>query len=388
MKIAIIHDWLVELGGAEKVLESIINVFPDADVFSLVCSLSKKQLKMLGINKQVRTSFIQKLPMGMKNYRIYLPFMPMAIQQLDLSEYDLIISSSYCVAKGVLTGPDQLHICYCHSPVRYAWDLQGQYLKENGMDKGIKSFLARLVLNKIRDFDVRSSFAVDKYIANSTFIQRRILKFYRRESKIIFPPVDTSSFLLCEDKDDYYITCSRLVPYKKIDLIVNAFRNMPEKTLLVIGQGPEYNHLTELLPDNVKLLGYVEYEALITYIQRAKAFVYAAQEDFGIVPVEAQACGTPVIGFGKGGLLDTVIDGVTGVYFTQQTIESIVEAVSRFESSKGMASAAEISWHARQFGSERFEAELSAYIELLVQEHLRTINDFPSNYYMHQKPRV
>jgi glycosyltransferase involved in cell wall biosynthesis len=373
MKVAVVHDWLIDMGGAEKVLKSILNIYPDADVFSLVCGMTDKQLSSLGINKPVETSFIQRLPFGLKKYRSYLPLMPLAIQQLDLSSYDLIISSSYCVAKGVITGPDQIHVCYCHSPVRYAWDLQGQYLKESGMDKGLKSVLARYFLNKIRDFDVRSSFAVDHFIANSSFIQRRIEKFYRRNSEVIFPPVDTNSFTLCAEKEDYYITCSRLVPYKKVDLIVNAFKTMPSKKLIVVGEGPDYNKINDNLPENVTLLGFVEYDELIERIQKAKAFVYAAEEDFGIVPVEAQACGTPVIGYGKGGLVDTVIDGTTGIHFYSQTVEAIVDAVSAFENQETLASASEISSHAKQFGTTRFEQELKSYIEDKLTEHVEHI---------------
>lgn len=375
MKVAIIHDWLTDMGGAEKVLKSIINLYPDADLFSLVCSMSKEQLSSLGINQPVNTSFIQNLPWGNKKYRSYLPFMPFAIEQFDLSKYDLIISSSYCVAKGVITGPDQLHVSYCHSPVRYAWDLQHQYLKETGITKGVKSILARYFLNKLRNFDVRSSFAVDNYIANSTFIQRRINKFYRRESEIIFPPVDTDSFKLQEEKQDYYVTCARLVPYKKVDLIVDSFKSMPDKKLVVVGEGPDFKKIKATLPNNVKLLGFLEYDALIKQIQNAKAFIYAAEEDFGIVPVEAQACGTPVIGYGKGGLIDTVKNGVTGIHFYEQTTSSIIKAINRFEDqSSQLAVAKDISNHAIQFGSQRFERELQEYINQAISLHQIKLN--------------
>ncbi|GGB75179.1 glycosyltransferase [Shewanella inventionis] len=369
MKVAVVHDWLTDLGGAEKVLKSIINIYPNADIYTIVCGMNNEQLSSLGILKPVNTSFIQRLPFGIKKYRSYLPLMPLAIQQFDLSSYDLIISSSYCVAKGVLTGPDQLHISYCHSPVRYAWDLQGQYLKESGIESGFKSILARYFLNKIRDFDVRSSFAVDKYVANSTFIQRRIMKFYRRESEVIYPPVDTESFTLVENRQNYYITCSRLVPYKKVDLIVNAFKSLPDRHLLVVGDGPDYKRIKESLPPNVTLLGFLEYSDLISKIQNAKAFIYAAEEDFGIVPVEAQACGTPVIGYGKGGLIDTVKNGITGIHFYKQTTASIIEAVKKFENSVTLVSAKEISQHAQKFGSERFENELSDFINEAIELH-------------------
>lgn len=362
MKVAVIHDWLIDFGGAEKVLKSIMNLYPEADVYSVVCGMTTKELANLGINKPVTTTFIQKMPWGIKKYKAYLPLMPLAIQQLDLSSYDLVISSSYCVAKGVITGPDQKHISYCHSPVRYAWDLQAQYLKESGIETGLKSMLARWFLNGIRDFDVRSSFAVDEFIANSTFIQRRIMKFYRRESTVIFPPVDTDSFTLCEEKEDYYVTCCRLVPYKKVGLIVESFKSLPDKKLIVVGDGPEYAKIKAMAPDNVTLVGYAKYQDLIGYIQKAKAFIYAAEEDFGIVPVEAQACGTPVIGYGKGGLLDTVIDGVTGLHFEKQCTESIIKAIAKFENQNCLVDAAEISAHALKFSRERFEMELAAYI--------------------------
>ena len=380
MRVAIVHDWLTEMGGAEKVLNSIINLYPNADFFSLVCGMSKEQLASLGINKSVTTSFIQKLPFGVKKYRAYLPLMPLAIQQLDLSEYDLVISSNYCVAKGVRTGPDQLHICYCHSPVRYAWDLQEQYLKDSGISSGLKSILARFFLNKIRDFDVRSSFAVDKYIANSSFIQRRIEKYYRRESVIIHPPVDINSFSLQIKKQDHYVICSRLVSYKKVELIVNAFRFLPTKKLIVVGDGPDYNKIKAKLPSNVTMLGFLEHNKLIKEIQNAKAFIYAAEEDFGIVPVEAQSCGTPVIGYGKGGLIDTVEDGVTGIYFSQQTTYSLIKAIIKFEaSSTHLASAKNISEHAHQFSTQRFERQMSEFIDKMIFDHQQSLNAPTSN---------
>ncbi|BCE00395.1 glycosyltransferase [Marinicellulosiphila megalodicopiae] len=368
MKVAVIHDWLIDFGGAEKVLKSIMNIYPDADVFTVVCAMSKDELSTLGINKPVTSTFIQRLPFGVKKYKTYLPLMPLAIQQLDLSEYDLIISSSYCVAKGVLTGPDQTHISYCHSPVRYAWDLQSQYLKESGIEKGLKSMLARLFLNRIRDFDVRSSFAVDYFISNSSFISRRIKKFYRRDSNIIFPPVDTSDFKLEENKEDYYVTCCRLVPYKKVGLIVDTFNQLPDKKLIVVGSGPEFETIKSKAKDNIEMIGFAKYQDLIKYIQKAKAFIYAAEEDFGIVPVEAQACGTPVIGFGKGGLLDTVIDQKTGIHFKHQTVESMLEAIELFESQTTLDSPKQISEHALQFSRERFEAELQNYINKCYNE--------------------
>lgn len=334
MKIAIIHDWLVTYAGSERVLEQMLNVFPDADLFSLVDFLPPDQREFIQ-NKHVTTSFVQKLPFAKKKYRQYLPFMPLAIEQFDLSAYDIVLSSSHAVAKGVITGPDQLHVSYIHSPMRYAWDLQYQYLRESGLDKGIKSWPVRWMLHKIRQWDVCTSNGIDHIIANSRFIARRIMKVYRRESTLIYPPVDVESFTFYEEKEDFYLTASRMVPYKKIDLIVEAFAQMPDKKLVVIGDGPDFKKIQAKSGKNIELLGYQPSEVLKEYMQRARAFVFAAEEDFGIIPVEAQACGTPVIAYGKGGALETIkgLDDShpTGVFFKEQSVGAIIQAIRLFE---------------------------------------------------------
>jgi glycosyltransferase involved in cell wall biosynthesis len=336
-RVAIIHDWLVLYGGAERVLRELIVLFPDCDLFTIVDFLSDTDRIYL-FGKQAKTSFIQKLPFARSKYRSYLPLMPFAVEQFDLSKYDLIISSSYAVAKGVITGPDQTHICYCHSPIRYAWDLQHQYLQQTGLNHGIKSFIARLILHYIRLWDSRTANGVDTFIANSTYIARRITKIYRRDAEVIFPPVDNANFFLLPEKEDFYLTASRLVPYKRVDLIVEAFTRMPQRRLIVIGDGPEMERIRELAGPNIALLGYQSNAVLCDHLQRARAFVFAAEEDFGILPVEAQACGTPVIAFGKGGALDSIIgldDGSgrrpTGVFFESQTVDSLMDAVERFD---------------------------------------------------------
>ena len=260
--------------------------------------------------------------------------MPLAIEQFDLSEYDLIISSSFAVAKGVITGPDQLHVSYVHSPIRYAWDLQYEYLKTSGLNRGLKGWIAKWQLHKIRLWDYRTANGVDAWIANSSFIARRIWKIYRREASIIYPPVDVTNYLPSESRKEHYFTLSRLVPYKRIDLIVEAFGQMPDKELVVIGDGPEAHKIRALCPKNVELLGYQSAETVQEYMKTAKAFIFAAQEDFGIVPVEAQACGVPVIAYGKGGVLDTVKDGETGLLFYEQTVPGLVDAVKHFEDIK------------------------------------------------------
>ena len=320
MKIAIIHDWLVTYAGAERVLEQMLNVFPNSDLFSLVDFLPEDNRDFIQ-NKPVKTSYIQKLPFAKKQYRSYLPLMPFAVEQFDLSEYDLIISSSHAVAKGVITGPDQLHICMCYSPIRYAWDLQHQYLKEAGLDKGVKGFIAKRILHRIRIWDISSANGVDKFIAISNFIKRRIEKVYRRSSTVIYPPVYTEDFNLSSGpRKDFYLTASRMVPYKKIDLIVETFsKNFPDKKLIVIGEGPDFKKIQNIAASNVTLLGYQKFNVLKEHLSNAKAFIFAAEEDFGIAPLEAQASGTPVIAFGKGGALETIKglsdDEPTGVFF-------------------------------------------------------------------------
>lgn len=334
MKIAIVCDWLVSFGGAERVLSHIIDCFPDADLFAVVDFLEEKT-RLLLKNKPVKTTFIQKFPFAKKYYRSYLPWMPLAIEQLDLSAYDLVISSSHAIAKGVLTGPDQVHISYVHSPMRYAWDLQHQYLRESGLNKGLKGYLAQKILHKMRLWDLRTANGVDYFIANSNYIARRIYKTYRRDAEVIYPPVETSLFTPYEKKENFYLTASRMVPYKKMDLIVETFATLPDKKLIVIGDGPDMNKIKSKAASNIEFLGFQPTEKLIYYLQRAKAFVFAAEEDFGLLPLEAQSAGTPVIAYGKGGALETVRgldqDNPTGVFFAEQSIASLIEGIQTFE---------------------------------------------------------
>jgi len=300
MRVAVIHDWLYIVGGAERVLQSILRCYPDADVFCLFDILPDSDRAKLGLPRS-NTTFIQKLPFLKKLHRQYLPLMPLAIEQLDLSRYDLIISSSHAVAKGVLTGPDQIHISYVHSPMRYAWDLQHQYLRESGMVSGIKSMLARTLLHKMRLWDARTANAVDEYVANSRFIGRRIRKLYGRAASVIYPPVDVPENFEPVRKEGFFFTASRLVPYKNTRAIVEAFKQMPDDRLLVAGRGPEMERLKAIATPNVTFLGFVPDNKLAQLMSAARAFVFAAEEDFGIVVVEAQGRGTPVIAYGKGG---------------------------------------------------------------------------------------
>ncbi|SHI49427.1 glycosyltransferase family 4 protein [Pollutimonas bauzanensis] len=361
MKIAIVHDWLVTFAGAERVLAELIKLWPQADLFSVIDFLSDADRTKLS-GKHAKTTLIQNLPKAKTRYQMYLPFMPFAIEQVDLSGYDLVISSSHAVAKGVITGPDQLHICYCYSPIRYAWDMQHQYLAETGLDSGLKGFLARLLLFKVRNWDHRTSNGVDYFISDSDYIGRRIRKAYRRDSTTIYPNVAIDDFPLHTAKEDFYLTASRMVPYKKMDLVVRAFAAMPDKKLVVIGEGPQYNKIKQAITPNVTLLGYQPFDVLRDHMQRARAFVFAAEEDFGIVPVEAQACGTPVIAFGKGGARETVAEGKTGIFFNEQTEKSIQAAVRMFEADFRVDPAA-IRQHAEYFSTERFRREIKNFVE-------------------------
>lgn len=363
MKIAIVQEWLVTVGGSDKVVKAILDVFPDADIYTLVAK--KEVCDELGIPwEKVHTSFIQKMPLGTKKHRAYLPLFPFAIEQFDLRGYDVIISSSHCVAKGVLTKADQLHICYCHSPIRYCWDMYNEYLEESHLDKGLKSWSVRWMLHPIRKFDAVAGNRVDYYISNSDYVGQRIRKTYRRKATTIHPNIDISHFELCDDKQDYYLASSRLVAYKKIDTIIEAFNQMPDKKLVVIGGGPNLDAYRKLAKENVTVMGYQPFDVLKEKMQHAKAFVFAADEDFGMIPIEAQSCGTPVIAYGHGGSLETVNGGKTGLFFYEQTPEAIVEAVNKFEAMGNHPfSPKDCRQWAEGFSEERFKREIKEFVE-------------------------
>ena len=368
MKVAMIHDWLVTYAGAERVLEQMLHVLPQADVFSLIDFVPESQRSFLG-GRAVRTSFLQRLPGARTHYRHLLPLMPFAIEQFDLAGYDLVVSSSYAVAKGVLTGPDQLHLCMCYSPMRYAWDLQHQYLRESGLERGVRSLLARWLLHRMRNWDARTGAGVDEFMAISRFVARRIRKVYRRESTVIYPPVDTDAFTPDDGtpRESFYLTVSRLVPYKRIDLIVDAFAGMPDRALVVIGDGPEAGRLRSRAPANVRLLGEQPFPALLDHLRRARALVFAAEEDFGIVPLEAQACATPVIAFGKGGALETIrgLDHPqpTGVFFQEQSASALQAAVATFEREAARIKPEACRHNALRFRCSLFREEFGAFVQ-------------------------
>lgn len=377
MRVAIVHDWLVTYAGAERVLEQMLCCYPSADLFSVVDYLPPDQRGFIQ-NKTVTTSFVQRFPFAKEKYRQFLPLMPLAVEQFDLSEYDLVISSSHAVAKGVLTSPGQLHLCMCYSPIRYAWDLQHQYLKETGLDKGCKGWVAKWLLHKIRIWDVRTANGVDEFMAISNFIACRIWKVYRRKSKVVYPPVDIHAFELQEEKESFYLTASRMVPYKKIDLIVEAFSAMPERRLVVIGDGPDFAKIKSKAGSNVELLGYQSFEVLRDHMQRARAFVFAAEEDFGIAPLEAQACGTPVVAFGKGGALETIrgldVERPTGIFFSEQSIEAIKSVVIEFEKNAAKITPTACRENAERFSPERFKREFMDFVEFRWSEFKEGLN--------------
>ncbi|AEX53464.1 glycosyltransferase [Rahnella aquatilis CIP 78.65 = ATCC 33071] len=366
VSVGIVADWLVTFAGSEKVIAEFIKLYPQADVYSVVDFLSDESRKKF-YGKEATTSFIQRLPFAKKKYQQYLPLMPLAIEQLDVTGHDIVLSSSHAVAKGVLTGPDQLHISYVHSPIRYAWDFQHQYLREAGLNKGLKGKLARWFLHKIRIWDYRTANGVDHFIANSQFIARRIKKVYGRDADVIYPPVDVERFTLQENKEDFYFTASRMVPYKRIDLIVEAFSQMPDKKLVVIGDGSEMTKIKSRAGSNIEILGYQPDEVMQDYMRRTRAFVFAAEEDFGITPVEAQASGTPVIAFGKGGVLETIRpygeSNATGVFFAEQTAESLIQAVHHFDKIKDSILPRDCRENALKFSAQRFHDELDEYIK-------------------------
>jgi glycosyltransferase involved in cell wall biosynthesis len=364
--IALMHEWFTTLAGSEKVVEQFAGMYPKADIFCVYADPEFVKKTEFLQSRSLKTTFIQNFPGAEKRFRSYLPFMPLAVEQLDFSPYDLVISSNHAVAKGILTGPDQLHISYVHSPMRYAWDLQHQYLRESGLETGLKGWLAKLILHKMRMWDTRTASGVDHFIANSNFIARRIKKVYGRTADVIYPPVDVDAFSTCSNKENFYLTASRLVPYKKMDLIVEAFSTMPDKRLIVIGDGIDFEKIKAKAGKNVEMLGYQPFSVLKDMMQKAKAFVFAAEEDFGITPVEAQACGTPVIAFGKGGVLEIVRStGLepTGIFFEEQKIASVCAAIDEFERRQDEFQPDACRRNAERFSVARFNSEFSTYVD-------------------------
>ncbi|MDD5676206.1 MAG: glycosyltransferase [Chitinivibrionales bacterium] len=360
MKTAIIHEWLVTQAGAESVLQSIYQLYP-GDLFTLFHDPDGLR-DTPWEHVPVRTSMLQRLPLGKKHHRAFLPLFPMAIEQFDLREYPLIISSSYAVAKGILNASDQLHICYCHSPMRYVWDLTFEYLEAAGLVGGIKSFLVRAIFHYIRLWDAIASLRVNEFVANSHYIANRINKCYNRSATVIYPPVDVDRFSISDRRENYFITASRLVPYKRLDLIIRAF-NQLGLPLVIIGGGPSLNALKKIAGPTITLTGHLAEPAMVSYLRSARAFVFAAEEDFGIVNVEAQACGIPVIAYGRGGVLETVMPEKTGLFYYRQDVPSIVDAVQKFLKIETTFDPITIRANAERFPRSRFEKEFKTFVD-------------------------
>lgn len=367
-RIAVIHEWLEKHAGSEQVLEQILRCYPSADVFVVVDFMDEKSRGFLK-GHVVRASFIQKLPFARRHFRKLLGLMPLAIEQFDLTGYDLVISSHHAVAKGVITGPDQLHVSYVHSPMRYAWDLQARYLEERGLGWGGLGLYTRWLLHRLRAWDTRSAAGVDLFVANSRYIARRVQKAWRREALVLSPPVAVERFCLSSERQDFYLVVSRFVPYKRIDLIAEAFSRMPDRRLVIVGEGEGDDAIRAAAAGcaNIEIRKPVRLDELVSLMGRARAFVFAAAEDFGIVMAEAQACGTPVIAYGVGGACDIVIDGdateATGQFFSEQTADAIIAAVRAFEQKDHLISAETCRANAMRFSEAEFRRRFMEIVD-------------------------
>jgi glycosyltransferase involved in cell wall biosynthesis len=359
LRVAIVHEWLEHRAGSERVFEELLKSWPQADLFSLVDFLPEGDARSWLGGRPVQTSILQKLPLSRRAFRYYLPLMPLLIEQFDLSSYDLVISSSHAVAKGVLTRPDQLHVCYVHTPFRYAWDLTHTYLRSLGP---MQRLLAKPVLHYLRLWDVISAGRPDVLVANSRHVAARIRKEWRRQACVVNPPVEIERFHHDRPRSDRFITISRLVPYKCVDVLVEAFNKLA-LPLDIIGEGSERGRLQRLAGPTIRLLGQLDDADLTQRLESAKAFVFAAEEDFGIAPVEAMASGTPVIAWDRGGCSETVLHGETGLLYHQQSAAAICAAVREFIDCSSTFDPANIANHASAFSRRRFSAAMMQVIE-------------------------
>lgn len=364
-KIAIVHEWLVTMGGSELVLRELLRMYPRAEVFTLIDTMAAEQRQFLGVARTT-TSFLNRIPGIERRYRSALPLFPSAVRGLDVSKFDIVISNSHAVAKGVRTHSGQLHVSYCLSPMRYAWDLREQYLAESGLDRGLRGAAARVTLDRLKSWDARNSVGVNAFATLSHYVADRIRRAYGRDATVVYPPVDVEFFSPGTDAaGEYYITASRFVPYKRVDLIARAFSLLPDRNLVVVGDGPDAAKVRAAAGPNVEMVGQVSRERLRELLRGARAFVFAAEEDFGIAPLEAQACGVPVIAYGRGGAMETVRGlehaAPTGVHFGQQTAEAIAAAVREFESREFSREACRE--NALRFSESRFRNEMGAFVE-------------------------
>lgn len=362
IKTAIVHDWFAGYAGSERVVESLTNIWNESDVYVLFSFLNAEERRIIIKDNPLHTSFLQKIASS-KNYRNFLPLFPLAVESFDFSPFQLVISSSHAVAKGAKTNNDQLHICYCHTPIRYVWDLREQYLNQANLKSGLKGWVANKILNYMKKWDLKTKDRPDYYVANSRYIAERIKRIYNIEAEVIYPPVDTEKFKCEPVKENYYLTASRFVPYKKIDLIAETFTGMPEKKLIIIGEGPEERKIKSKSGKNIEFVGFKTAGELSGFMQKAKAFVFAAEEDFGIVVIEALSCGTPVIALNKGGSAETVINNQYGILFDEQSPASLTGAVKKFENNESRFNSADLSGYAKNFSRKIFEEKMRGFVE-------------------------
>jgi glycosyltransferase involved in cell wall biosynthesis len=362
MKVAIVHDWLANMGGSERCVLAFHELFPDAPVFTTVYNQDKLPDEFKALD--IRPSFIQKLPKAKTNYQTYLPLMPIAVEQFDLTEFDVVITSSHACAKGVITRPDAINICYCYTPIRYVWQLYHEYMRLEEMSR-LKKLLIPPIMNYLRMWDRLAADRVDEFVGISRIVAQRIRKYYRRDAAVIYPPVDTQKYKIGSSIEDYYLVVSRLVPYKRVDLAVAAC-SVTGQPLLVVGDGPEYSKLKEIAGPTVKFLGRISDEEIVSLYASCKAFIFPGNEDFGMTPVEAQAAGRPVIAFGSGGCLETVVPGVTGEFFSAQTPEALAEIIRKFDAAR--YNPLEIRKNAERFDKEVFNAEIRKFIDTKYRE--------------------
>ena len=368
MKTALVHDWLNQIGGAEDVLETFVDLYPDAPVFTSLYWPEKMPKAYLGWD--IRTSFINRLPFAHKKQQLYFPFYPTAFEQFDFSEYDLVLSNKSGFCHGIITGPETVHICYCLTPTRYVWRYE-QYAQQENLGRFMRTLMPP-VLTYLRQWDRLAADRVDHFIAISQTIRQRIAKLYRRDSTIIFPPVDTSRFNPTERIDEYYLIVGRLVPYRRIDILIEAFNKL-QRPLLIAGSGRDRERLESLAKPNIQFLGYVPDADLPDLMARCRAFLWPGEEDFGISPIQAMASGRPVIAYAAGGALETVIPGRTGLLFEQQSAEAIIEAVEALDDLS--IQAGDICTFARQFDAEIFKQKIQRFVEQKLDEQKRKLQD-------------